>query len=94
VNRDGEYFQFVNVLVSGRDLMLCGVDGPPSDAITGALAVSSSHDIRGAIVDGRVPLADPTSAHLVLTASRTVRECINAPEMTLVDGDVVWKFLL
>lgn len=90
VHRDGEYFQFVTVGVSGRALLNVGLTEPRAEFMSHLARISMTRCVD-AITSCDIPLPNPTTAFPIWVDDHaTVRECSEATALPLNPGDTAW----
>ena len=87
-----DYFQFFSAVASGPDLRLLGLANATSNGqFWRAFAEGAGRLIEEAVLQGEVPLPDPTMAYEVFPdVESAIRAARHAEE--LHEGDVVYEF--
>lgn len=92
VQRDGEYFQFVAIGVSGEGLAAIDASEPPHGLLSSLARISQAW-VRAAIDDRQIPLATPTDPfEVLLDDPQVVRTCMAALTPPFSRGAVAWTY--
>jgi hypothetical protein len=93
IERGGQHFQTASVTVDDKILVAAELE-PPDDQLGTALVLEVAHDIEQAVVDGTIPLADPTMDYAIPPVPEArVRQIIAADDTAVVHtGGLVFTF--